>query len=222
MYQIYFILDWHCTCFRRSFCPSSGVQDCTYSNRHLSNRRCCLLASGYPLASRRQYLFDKCLLLFVQSWTPDDGQKDRLKHYFIWEWHSTFDTLVHEVDFSIEIYSHCYIPYSFHITWLSVITTKRINLCLLQSFSENIPTVTFIHTLHFEISETLIVFFLTSGKEGRYQVILKKVNLPVVTRDTCLQALRKTRLGPYFNLHESFICAGGVRGKDTCKVMTSC
>jgi hypothetical protein len=55
------------------------------------------------------------------------------------------------------------------------------------------------------------------GKEGRYQVILKKVNLPVVTRDTCLQALRKTRLGPYFNLHESFICAGGVRGKDTCK-----
>ena len=26
------------------------------------------------------YLFDKCLLLYVQSWTPDDGRKDRLKH----------------------------------------------------------------------------------------------------------------------------------------------
>ena len=30
----------------------------------------CLLAS----------LFDKCLLLYVQSWTPDDGRKDRPKH----------------------------------------------------------------------------------------------------------------------------------------------
>jgi len=47
------------TCFGQSFCPSSGAQDCTYSNRHLSNR---------------------CLLLYVQSWTPDDGWKDRLKH----------------------------------------------------------------------------------------------------------------------------------------------
>jgi len=32
------------------------------------------------LASRLQYLFDKCLLLYVQSWTPDDGRKDRPKH----------------------------------------------------------------------------------------------------------------------------------------------
>ena len=30
------------TCFGTSFRPSSGVQDCTYSNRHLSNRYCCL------------------------------------------------------------------------------------------------------------------------------------------------------------------------------------
>jgi hypothetical protein len=98
---------------------------------------------------------------------------------------------------------------------------KWVTLGLLQSFSENIPTITFILTLHFEILETLIDFFLTSGKEGRYQVILKKVDLPVVPQDACLQALRKTRLGPYFKLHESFICAGGVRGKDTCKVMIS-
>ena len=28
----------------------------------------------------RQYLFDICLLLYVQSLTPDDGQKDRPKH----------------------------------------------------------------------------------------------------------------------------------------------
>ena len=32
------------------------------------------------LASRQQYVFDKCLLLYVQSWTPYDGRKDRPKH----------------------------------------------------------------------------------------------------------------------------------------------
>jgi len=37
-------------------------------------------ANGYLLASRQQYLFDKCLLLCVQSETPDDGWKDRPKH----------------------------------------------------------------------------------------------------------------------------------------------
>ena len=32
------------------------------------------------LASRQRYLFDKCLLLYVQSLTPDDERKDRPKH----------------------------------------------------------------------------------------------------------------------------------------------
>ena len=32
-------------------CPSSGVQDCTYSNSHLSNRYCCLLASKQTAVS---------------------------------------------------------------------------------------------------------------------------------------------------------------------------
>ena len=32
------------------------------------------------LASRQQYLFDICLLLYVQFSTPDDGRKDRPKH----------------------------------------------------------------------------------------------------------------------------------------------
>ncbi|KAG8238364.1 hypothetical protein J437_LFUL018346 [Ladona fulva] len=56
------------------------------------------------------------------------------------------------------------------------------------------------------------------GKAGKYQVILKKVELPVVARDQCLQALRTTRLGSRFKLHSSFMCAGGEKGKDTCKV----
>lgn len=55
------------------------------------------------------------------------------------------------------------------------------------------------------------------GKEGRYQVILKKIELPVVKHDKCQTALRKTRLGRYFQLHSSFMCAGGEPGKDTCK-----
>lgn len=54
------------------------------------------------------------------------------------------------------------------------------------------------------------------GKEGKYQVILKKVELPIVPHNTCQNSLRNTRLGKYFNLHQTFICAGG-EGKDTCK-----
>lgn len=55
------------------------------------------------------------------------------------------------------------------------------------------------------------------GKSGKYQVILKRVELPVVPREPCVNALRETRLGPHFELNKSFICAGGERGKDTCK-----
>ena len=55
-------------------------------------------------ASIPQYLFDIYLLLYVQSGNPDDGRKDRPKHV---ECHSKikyFDTLVHLVGFTIEIY----------------------------------------------------------------------------------------------------------------------
>lgn len=55
------------------------------------------------------------------------------------------------------------------------------------------------------------------GQEGHYQVILKKIELPIVSRDECLNSLRETRLGKHFILDKSFICAGGENGKDTCK-----
>lgn len=55
------------------------------------------------------------------------------------------------------------------------------------------------------------------GREGKYQVILKKIDLPIVPHATCQNNLRQTRLGLYFNLHDSFLCAGGEKGKDTCK-----
>ncbi|XP_075222582.1 phenoloxidase-activating factor 2-like [Lycorma delicatula] len=55
------------------------------------------------------------------------------------------------------------------------------------------------------------------GKAGNYQVILKKVDLPMVPRDQCQNELRTTRLGRFFKLHDSFVCAGGEVGRDTCK-----
>lgn len=54
------------------------------------------------------------------------------------------------------------------------------------------------------------------GKIGKYQVILKRVELPIVSRAPCQNKLRMTRLGSNFELNKSFICAGGERGKDTC------
>ncbi|XP_070074884.1 phenoloxidase-activating factor 2-like isoform X1 [Drosophila takahashii] len=55
------------------------------------------------------------------------------------------------------------------------------------------------------------------GKDGEYQVILKKVDMPVVPAQQCQANLRETRLGRHFILHDSFICAGGEKDKDTCK-----
>lgn len=54
------------------------------------------------------------------------------------------------------------------------------------------------------------------GSEGRYQDILKKIELPIVPVEQCQAALRKTRLGSSYILHDSFLCAGGEEGKDAC------
>lgn len=56
-----------------------------------------------------------------------------------------------------------------------------------------------------------------SYKKGTYQAILKKMDLPIVPHGKCLEALQKARLGPFFHLHGSFLCAGGEENKDTCK-----
>merc|ERR1712115_634957 len=55
------------------------------------------------------------------------------------------------------------------------------------------------------------------GAAGQYQVVLKEIDLPVVRHDQCEAKLRTTRLGRRFRLDDSFICAGGQDGKDTCK-----
>lgn len=55
-----------------------------------------------------------------------------------------------------------------------------------------------------------------SNRSGKYQATLRKVDLSIVKRGKCERYLRKTRLGPYYNLNESLMCAGGGR-RDTCK-----
>merc|ERR1712241_260654 len=55
------------------------------------------------------------------------------------------------------------------------------------------------------------------GAAGQYQLVMKEIDLPVVDHDTCQDKLRQTRLGGKFKLDKSFVCAGGVNGKDTCK-----
>ncbi|XP_068626145.1 phenoloxidase-activating factor 2-like [Battus philenor] len=51
---------------------------------------------------------------------------------------------------------------------------------------------------------------------GQYQVLMKKVELPIVESANCQTQMRRSRLGPFFKLHDSFMCAGGERGQDTC------
>ncbi|XP_030080566.1 phenoloxidase-activating factor 2-like [Drosophila hydei] len=47
--------------------------------------------------------------------------------------------------------------------------------------------------------------------------IMKKIELPFVNRTKCQEQLRdNTHLGQYFELHESFVCAGGEKDKDAC------
>ncbi|XP_034477193.1 phenoloxidase-activating factor 2 [Drosophila innubila] len=47
--------------------------------------------------------------------------------------------------------------------------------------------------------------------------ILKRIDLPILEHQHCQTLLRRTILGRRFKLHQSFICAGGVEGKDTCQ-----
>lgn len=55
------------------------------------------------------------------------------------------------------------------------------------------------------------------GHLGEYQSVLKKVDLPVIGHATCNSILKRTKLGPNYDLHGGFMCAGGERGKDSCE-----
>lgn len=46
---------------------------------------------------------------------------------------------------------------------------------------------------------------------------MKQVTMDIVDNQQCQNKLRATRLGEFFKLHKTFICAGGKAGEDTCK-----
>ncbi|KAH8334432.1 hypothetical protein KR059_010136, partial [Drosophila kikkawai] len=52
--------------------------------------------------------------------------------------------------------------------------------------------------------------------EAHNSDILKKIDLPMVSRDTCQRQLRKTVMGRSYSLAPSLICAGGELDKDAC------
>uniref|UniRef100_A0A182JJS2 Phenoloxidase-activating factor 2 n=1 Tax=Anopheles atroparvus TaxID=41427 RepID=A0A182JJS2_ANOAO len=53
--------------------------------------------------------------------------------------------------------------------------------------------------------------------KGEYAKIMKKLTLPVIPRAKCQRMLRFAGLGPFYQLREGFMCAGGERNVDTCK-----
>lgn len=55
------------------------------------------------------------------------------------------------------------------------------------------------------------------GDYGKYQNILKEVDVPILGHNQCQQQLRQTRLGYNYELNHGFLCAGGEEGKDACK-----
>lgn len=55
-----------------------------------------------------------------------------------------------------------------------------------------------------------------TSEEAQTTEILKFVKVPIVSRTKCEKQLQQYRLGSRFKLHESFICAGGEKGLDTC------
>lgn len=51
---------------------------------------------------------------------------------------------------------------------------------------------------------------------SNFQPQLKKANVNIVSHERCQSRMRHTKLGSDFVLHESFVCAIGVHGEDTC------
>ncbi|KAG5669222.1 hypothetical protein PVAND_017114 [Polypedilum vanderplanki] len=57
----------------------------------------------------------------------------------------------------------------------------------------------------------------TFSNSSNYQSILKEIDLPLIDQTTCEAQLKATRLGENFTLdRNSFVCAGGEEGKDSC------
>ena len=46
---------------------------------------------------------------------------------------------------------------------------------------------------------------------------MKQVEMDIVDHDVCDDQLKNSKLGRKFELHHTFMCAGGEPGKDTCE-----
>ena len=66
--------------------------------------------------------------------------------------------------------------------------------------------------------ETSLIYIKLAGDDVKSQVILKEVWMKVIEQKNCQEKLRKTKLGEFFVLDESFICAGGEVDIDMCTV----
>merc|ERR1711915_184936 len=95
-------------------------------------------------------------------------------------------------------------------------------------FTQSLMVVTFRMTLQFfshlktlflPATLTLCAFLrlMNSLMEPHALLLVGEIDLPIVNNYECQDKLRQTRLGQKYKLHDSFICAGGVNGKDACK-----
>jgi len=108
---IFELIEYHSTCFGRSFRPSSGVQDYTHSIMYMSYRLVDSLLVGTRWSSISCPLASSHLTCITCTWcsvcivlTPDDGRKDRPKHL---EWYSINSKIVYLVGFTIGTEAGC-------------------------------------------------------------------------------------------------------------------
>ena len=90
-----FTFEWHSACFGQSF---------SVRHQEFKTVQTATDTADCLLASRQQYLFEICLFLYVQFWTPDDGPKDHPKHVKCHSKINKSETFVHLLGFTKQIY----------------------------------------------------------------------------------------------------------------------
>jgi len=76
-----------------------------------------------PASKQSTNLYGIYLMLCVQSWTPDDGRKDRPKHV---ECYSINSKIVHLVGFTVDTHLINLHPYKRHFTFAAFISGLQI------------------------------------------------------------------------------------------------
>ena len=132
-----------------------------------------------------------------------------------WDSNTDLEFLPHEERFVSEIIRHERFQFTSHVNDIAVLVMREA-----FEWREHIRPICLppANTL-FDNSRCLVTGWGKHifGKAGIYQNILQKVEVPVVPHVTCQRNLRSTRLGSFFRLSSSFICAGGEQYKDACQ-----